>query len=244
MKLTGHCILITGGSAGIGLSLAKRLVEKGNTVIIASSNIHRLHQAVQACPALIAYPCDLHNPDGIDEFARTMVQAHPDLDILINNAGIQFNYDFLQETDVRNQIYREIQINLTSTIQLCSNFLAHLTTKPNAAIVNVSSGLGLVPKKSAPVYCATKAAVHLFTKSLRYQLEATNVKVFEIIPPLVDTEMTAHRGKGKISPDQLASEFIQGFERDRYEMLIGKTKLLSLLQRISPSLADKILKNG
>ncbi|NQX59193.1 SDR family oxidoreductase [Paenibacillus qinlingensis] len=244
MKLTGHCILITGGSAGIGFSLAKRLVEKGNKVIIASSNVNRLDQALQACPALIAYPCNLENPAEINEFTRTILLAHPDLNILINNAGIQFNYNFLQDPDTSSKINREIQINLTSMIQLCSNLLAHLTTKPNAAIVNVSSGLGLVPKKSAPVYCATKAAVHLFTKGLRYQLESTNVKVFEIIPPLVSTEMTAGRGKGKISPEQLAHEFVQGFERDRYEILIGKIKLLRMIQRISPSLADKLLKHS
>lgn len=99
-----------------------------------------------------------------------------------------------------------------SYLYFSSNFLAHLTAKPNAAIVNVSSGLGLVPKKSAPVYGATKAAVHLFTKGLRYQLEATRVKVFEIIPPLASTEMTERRGKGKISSEQLALEFVRGFE--------------------------------
>ncbi|NOU66564.1 SDR family NAD(P)-dependent oxidoreductase [Paenibacillus sp. LMG 31461] len=244
MKLTGHCILITGGSAGIGLSLAKRLAEKGNKVIIASSNVNRLDQAIQACPALIAYPCNLENPADVHNFTQNVLKAHPDLNILINNAGIQLNYDFLQEPDPSSKINREIQINLTSTIQLCSNFLTHLTAKPNAAIVNVSSGLGLVPKKSAPVYCATKAAVHLFTKGLRYQLEATRVKVFEIIPPLVSTEMTEGRGKGKITPDQLVNEFVRGFERDRYEILIGKIKLLRMIQRISPSLADKLLKNG
>ncbi|KRF05484.1 hypothetical protein ASG89_20360 [Paenibacillus sp. Soil766] len=244
MKLTGHCILITGGSAGIGFALAKRLVEMGNQVIIASRNGNRLEQAVQACPALIAYPCNLENPADIDIFTQEVLKAHPDLSILINNAGIQLNYDFLREPDTSNKINREIQINLTSTIQLCSSFLSHFTKKPHAAIVNVSSGLGLAPKKSAPVYCATKAAVHLFTKSLRYQLEATNVKVFEIIPPLVSTEMTEGRGKGKITPDQLVDEFIQGFERDRYEILIGKVKLLRLIQRIYPSVADKLLKNG
>lgn len=244
MKLSQQVVLITGGSSGIGFALAKRLVEKGNKVIIASSNRDRLDQAVRACPALIAYPCNLQNPDEITAFTRDIVLAHPDLNILINNAGIQLNYDFLRESNIHDHIHREIQINLTSTLQLSSSFLAHLTQQSQAAIVNVSSGLGLAPKKSAPVYCATKAAIHLFTKGLRYQLEATNVKVFEIIPPLVSTPMTEGRGKGKISPDQLVDEFIRGFERDRYEIRIGKVKLLSLIQRISPTLADRILKNG
>ncbi|MFD0697913.1 SDR family oxidoreductase [Paenibacillus sp. GCM10027628] len=244
MKLTGHCVLVTGGSTGIGFAIAKRLAERGNKVIIASSSKDKLTQAVQACPSLIAIPCNLEKSEDIPAFTEKLLFEHPDLNMIINNAGIQLNYDLLKEPDIQNKINREIQVNLTSTIQLCSSLLPHFVKQPQAAIVNVSSGLGLVPKKSAPVYCATKAAVHLFTKSLRYQLASTPVKVFEIIPPLVDTEMTKGRGSGKITPDQLVDEFVMSFERDQYEMLIGKTKLLSLINRIAPSLADKIMREA
>jgi short-subunit dehydrogenase involved in D-alanine esterification of teichoic acids len=116
--------------------------------------------------------------------------------------------------------------------------------QPEAAVVNVSSGLALVPKKSAPVYCGTKAGLHLFTKALRYQLEGSPVKVFEIIPPVVDTPMTAGRGRGKISPKQLVEEFMRAFAKNQFEVNIGKVKLLRLINRLLPSLADRIMKNG
>ncbi|MBD0259319.1 MAG: SDR family NAD(P)-dependent oxidoreductase, partial [Cytophagales bacterium] len=102
----------------------------------------------------------------------------------------------------------------------------------------------LVPKKWAPVYCGTKAGLHLFTKALRYQLEGSPVKVFEIIPPVVDTPMTAGRGRNKISPAQLVDEFVRAFANDRPEVNVGKVKMLRLLNRLWPSLADRIMKNG
>lgn len=125
-------------------------------------------------------------------------------------------------------------------MQLINALIPILQKNEHPAIVNVSSGLAFVPKASAPVYCASKAAIHIFTKSLRYQLP--QFKVFEIIPPLVDTEMTKGRGKGKITPQQLVNEFIRSFEKDRWEINIHKVKLLRLIQRVSPALADRIMK--
>ena len=119
-----------------------------------------------------------------------------------------------------------------------------LLRQPESAIVNVSSGLGLVPKQSAPVYCATKAGLHIFSKALGYQLAHTGVRVMEVIPPLVDTPMTAGRGRNKLSPEQLVDEFLRGFARNQREINIGKVGLLRLIQRISPALADRILKNS
>ena len=124
--------------------------------------------------------------------------------------------------------------------KLITLLLPVLNAHSNAAIVNVSSGLGLVPKMSAPVYCGTKAGIHIFTKSLRYQLD--KIKVFEVLPPLVATDMTAGRGKGKISPEQLVDEFIRGFAKDKLEMNIGKVKLLKRINRLVPRLAEKIMK--
>jgi len=117
-----------------------------------------------------------------------------------------------------------------------------LKQNDNAAIINVSSGLGLVPKMQAPVYCSTKAGLHIFSKALRYQLD--HVKVFEIIPPLVETKMTTGRGKNKISPEELAAEFVQAFKCNHYEISIGKVKLLKLLNRVSPLLAENIMRRG
>jgi short-subunit dehydrogenase involved in D-alanine esterification of teichoic acids len=138
----------------------------------------------------------------------------------------------------------ELDINLVSPLYLTKLFLPQLLSQPTAAIVNVSSGLGIVPKQSAPVYCASKAALHSFTKSLRWQLEGSSVKVFEIIPPIVDTAMTRGRGRGKISPEALVEEFWTDFARNRYEIRIGKTKLLFVLQRLMPAIAERIMRPG
>jgi uncharacterized oxidoreductase len=119
-----------------------------------------------------------------------------------------------------------------------------LLRNENSAIVNVSSGLAISPKKSAPVYCATKAAIHNFTKAFRYQMEGTNVKVFEILPPIVETPMTEGRGKNKISSEELVNEFMNDFKKNKEESYIGKSKLLKFINRISPKLSDRILKNG
>jgi len=162
---------------------------------------------------------------------------------VINNAGISNNYTWTDEKDGYNKIANEICVNFTSPMQIIYGLLPILTTKNNSAIVNVSSGLAFAPKKSAPIYCATKSAIHNGTKALRYQIENTTVKVFEIIPPLVDTAMTEGRGKGKITPKQLVDEFIRNFKNDKFEINIGKTKLLRFIQRISPKIADNILKN-
>jgi uncharacterized oxidoreductase len=124
-------------------------------------------------------------------------------------------------------------------------FLPILKKAPQAAIINVSSFLGIVPKKSAPVYCATKAALHAFTKSLRYQLENTSIKVFEIITPLVDTDMTKGRESDmkKLSPESLAKEVLRNLDSDTFEIRPGRTKVVLFLNRILPSLAEKIAKN-
>jgi short-subunit dehydrogenase involved in D-alanine esterification of teichoic acids len=169
---------------------------------------------------------------------------HPDLNVLINNAAIQYNYNFLEEGDIADRVEYEIHLNLTVPVKLCALLLPVLRLQPEAAVVNVSSGLALVPKKSAPVYCGTKAGLHLFTKALRYQLEGSPVKVFEIIPPVVDTPMTAGRGRGKISPEQLVEEFMRAFAKNQFEVNIGKVKLLRLINRLLPSLADRIMKYG
>ena len=174
----------------------------------------------------------------------TVEQRFPTLNVLINNAGIQYNYDFAEASGQMSRISHEINVNLTAPVQLTALLLPHLLTRPEAAVVNVSSGLGLVPKRSAPVYCATKAGLHLFSKALGYQLAGTSVRVMEVIPPLVDTPMTAGRGRGKISPEQLVDEFLRGFARNQPEINIGKVGLLRLIQRLSPALADRILRNG
>ncbi len=244
MKASGNKILITGATSGIGLTLAERFLARGNAVIGVGRRTETLDPLREKYPNLFPFPCDLGSAHGPDDLVLHVKHQHPDLNVLINNAAIQHNYHFLEETDIVDRIGYEIHLNLTVPVKLCALLLPLLRLQPEAAVVNVSSGLALVPKKTAPVYCGTKAGLHSFTKALRYQLEGSPVKVFEIIPPVVDTPMTAGRGRNKIVPEQLVNEFMRAFVKDQFEVNVGKVKLLRLINRLSPSLAERIMKNG
>ena len=244
MKLTENTILITGGTSGIGFELVRQFYELDNKLIVISSNQSNLEKLKTQFPKINILVCDLSIILSVRQLIDKCLSEYSDINIIINNAGIQNNYTWTEEKEGYKKIENEIRVNFTSPMQIIYGLLPILTNKPNSAIVNVSSGLAFAPKKSAPIYCATKSAIHNGTKALRYQLEDTTVKVFEIIPPLVDTAMTEGRGKGKISPKELVDEFIGNFKKDKFESNIGKTKLLRFIQRISPNLADKILKNG
>lgn len=244
LKLTGNTILITGGASGIGLALTEKFIQYGNHIIVVGRDEQKLNQLKVQHPSITTYICNVGNEDELDQLIKQLYDNHPELNILINNAGIQFNYSFIDGNDTSHQVNEEIAINLNAPVLLVSKLLPLLARQRESAIVNITSGLGLVPKKSAPVYCATKAALHMFTKALRYQLENTNIKVFEIIPPVVDTNMTKGRGNNKISPDDLSTQFFIFFKRNRLEVPIGKVKLLIIINRLFPSIAERILKNS
>lgn len=245
MKTTDNTILITGATAGIGLEMAKAFLELNNTVIAVGRNVATLDGLIQQYPdTLFVYTCEFGNREEVKQLASQVEAQHSQLNVLINNAGVQYNYELLQEANLTDKMLQEVEINVNAPLQLIGLLLPMLKKQKQAAIVNVSSGLALVPKKSAAVYCGSKAFIHSFTKALRYQLEGTNIKVFEILPPLVNTKMTAGRGKGKIEPAILVDTFLKNFEGDVFESYIGKTKLLKLLLRISPAIAHKMLKNS
>lgn len=242
MRLQGNKILITGATAGIGEALLNKFLSLDNQVIAVGRNEQKLQELTQQDERITTFACDISKAEDLDKLIMFIEQKHQDTNIVINNAGIQYNYHFAEEPQLMGKIEREINVNFLAPLELIALLLPILETNDNAAIVNVSSGLGLVPKMQAPVYCGTKAGIHIFTKALRYQLEHT--KVFEIIPPLVDTQMTAGRGKGKITPEQLADEFIKAFQKDKFEVNIGKVKLLKFVNRLFPALAEKIMKKG
>jgi uncharacterized oxidoreductase len=244
MKLTDNTILITGGSSGIGLAILKSFYQLGNKIIIVARDIDKLKEVQIQFPEIAIFQCDLTNQTDIDGLIVFIEQNYSNLNMLFNNAAIQYNYDFLTEQNIVNKIDYEVSANLTSTIKLCGLLLPVLLKNENSAIVNVSSGLAISPKKSAPVYCASKAAIHNFTKAFRYQMEGINLKVFEILPPIVETPMTEGRGKNKISPEELVNEFMNDFKKNKEESYIGKSKLLKFINRILPKISDRILKNG
>jgi len=244
MILTDNTILITGGASGIGLALAEALLKEGNRVIVCGRNAARLQEAGQKLPGLITVVCDVSREEDQDRLQKQLQEDYPTLNILINNAGIQRNYHLTDLQDYDGQIREEIAINFTAAVTLTSRLLPLLLRQERAAVVNVTSSLAIVPKQSAAVYCATKAALRSFTHSLRYQLEGTPCKVFEVVPPLVDTAMTQGRGSNKISPQQLASEVLEGLRADRSEILVGKSRLLFLLHRLLPAVVAKIMRNS
>jgi short-subunit dehydrogenase involved in D-alanine esterification of teichoic acids len=245
MKLSDSTILVTGGGSGIGLALAKAYtLHSSNTVIVCGRNAQKLETVHKENPAIVTFPCDIARDQDQLRLIEVVTQKYPNLNILINNAGIQHNYNFPDTHSHTDLIEEEVNINFLAHVKLTDRLLPVLLQQPRAAIVNVTSSLAVVPKQSAPIYCATKAAMHNFTKALRYQLENTTVKVFEIIPALVDTEMTKGRGKGKITPEALAAEALRGIESNKYEIRIEKTKILLALHRLLPSVVERIIRNG
>ncbi|MDH5398273.1 MAG: SDR family NAD(P)-dependent oxidoreductase [Cyclobacteriaceae bacterium] len=242
MRLQGNKILITGATSGIGEALLNKFLLLDNQIIALGRNAEKLKNLAERDKRIIPFSCDISKADELDKLILFLEQNHADTNILVNNAGIQYNYHFAEEPQLLGKIEQEINVNILAPIKLIALMLPMLKANKNAAIVNVSSGLGLSPKKQAPVYCGTKAGIHIFSKALRYQLK--HPKVFEIIPPLVDTQMTAGRGKGKITPEQLVDEFITAFRKDKFEVNIGKVKLLKFINRLSPALADSIMKKG
>ncbi len=200
MNPSGHTVLITGGATGIGFALAKKFQAAGNRVIVVGRSEQKLAAATAALPGISTCAADV---TSAADRAR-LLGTYLDISILINNAGIQYLVPVLESTP--HDIKHELDVNFLSPVLLCRAFLPLLLQRESAAIVNVSSGLALVPKQTASIYCVSKAALHSFSKTLRWQLEGTGVKVFEVLPPVVDTAMTAGRGRAKISPDRLAEE--------------------------------------
>lgn len=244
MRLHDNTVLITGGASGIGLAFATKLLALNNQVLICGRGHEKLTAATRAHPGLIALRCDLTDRGEIATLVDTINTTYPKLSLLINNAGIQLRYRFTDGADHAHDIDTEMDVNFTSHVRLINALLPVLARQTAAAIVNVSSALSLVPKESAPIYCASKAAMHIFSEALRYQLEGGTVQVFEVVPALVDTAMTAGRGRGKIPPAALVDEALRGIARDKFYLKIGKTKLLFALNRLVPSLAKRIIRRG
>lgn len=249
MNLTGRTILVTGGARGVGRELSRQLVGLGAHVVAVGRDRDRLKSfAAEHDAHVSAHVVDLADPEATGAFADELPHLYPELSVAINNAGVETLTDFLHDTPhtTRPVLRREIAVNLEAVVTLSTALLPHLSRQGPAAIVNITSGLALAPKPSAPVYCATKAAVRTFTRALRYQCQdaAPHVQVIDAVLPLVDTDMTRGRGRGKISASQAAEAVISGIRRDTAEIYIGKTKALRTIMRLSPPLGYRILRHG
>jgi len=232
MKISGNTIVITGGATGIGLALTEALIKEGNEVIVCSRNESNLRKAADRLAGLHTRRCDLSSPEGCASMHEWIIDSFPEVNVLVNNAGIQRMIDFRKgpEDLLRHRAedgMDEIDVNLKAYIYLAAHFVPDLMKKKEAAVINVSSGLGFIPMVATPVYSATKAAVHSFSISLRHQLKNTSVKVFEIIPPIVDTDLDKGERKARgqtnrgIPAAEVARVSLEGLKADVYEITIG-----------------------
>jgi uncharacterized oxidoreductase len=188
MQISGNTILITGGGSGIGRALAHRWHDLGNHVIVAGRRREILEETIRGRERMSAAEVDMQDPDSILAFARRVIAENPELNILVNNAGVMRFEDLTSQRDLHDA-EETIITNLLGPIRMADAFVDHLKTRPGAAIINVSSGLAFVPLKRAPTYSATKAAIHSYTVALRAQLNGL-VDVIEIVPPGVQTDLT------------------------------------------------------
>ena len=193
MQTTGNTILITGGSSGIGRALAEAFHKLGNQVIIAGRRVALLDEVTAANPGMASAVLDVANLDSLAPFASGLIRQFPSLNVVINNAGIMKNENLADGSDNTATADDIVTTNLLSVLRLTAALLPHFQKQPHAAVMTVSSGLAFVPLAITPTYCATKAAIHSWTQSLRYQLRNTAVEVLELVPPYVQTELQGQR---------------------------------------------------
>ena len=244
MNTTNNTVFISGGSAGIGLEIAKLFSAKGNKVIINGRNQERLDKALQQLPDASGIQCDITNEADTNTLVEKVKAEYPHLNVLINNAGAAHVYNLLTESvNAHEKAQDEMLTNYVSIIRLNEQLLPLLQKQKEAAIVNVSSIVGFVPGALA-TYSASKAALHSYTQSLRIALDkiSSSVKVFELMPPLVDTEFSALiGGHNGIPPAEVAKQFFIAFEQNDFEIRVGQTEDMYRLFLSSPSEALKVM---
>lgn len=232
MRLSGNVVLITGGSSGIGLELAKAFIAAGSEAIICARGATRLNAALAETPGLHGKLCDVSNSQQRADLVDWVVERFPRLNVLVNNAGVQRDIDFTNGLGDYLSGDDEIEINLTGPICLSGLLIPHLRAQAAPAIVNISSGLAFAPMANMPVYCAAKAGLHAWSLALRRQLEPKGIKVFEVAPPGLDTDLNregrAKRGgyKAGIGPAEFVASVMTDLQRDAFEIGYGSSAAL------------------
>lgn len=238
MQVSGKTALVTGGTDGIGLEIARLLKAKGATLIVCGRRDELLAKA--RTEGMEAIKADLSNADGCAAFLEAL--GDRPLDMLINNAGMGGNFGPGDPLDLA-LTDQAIFLNLNAPMHLIGHLLPGLLNRPEAAIVNVTSGLAIAPRAGGPVYCASKAGLRSFTQALRHNLKSTHVHVIEALPPVVETAMTAARESKKMAPAECAAQIVDAIESNKAEANVGIVKLLQTVHSISPALARRIMIN-
>lgn len=244
MHTTGHIALVTGGGSGIGLALASALAARNNTVVIGGRDQHKLEQASGAVPALHTTHLDITDEASVQAALADIAARFGGLTMLVNNAGVAHPYRFGDHPGVAEHVADEVTTNLLGTLRVTRLALPLLQRQPTAAIVTLSSVLAYVAAPKLPVYAATKAALHSFSRSLRAQLRDTTVKVFDVLPPLVGTQLAESLPGAKIVPEVVAHAVLDAIAADRYELNVGQTRLVARLSRLAPALADRAVQRA
>jgi uncharacterized oxidoreductase len=243
MKLSNRTILITGGSAGIGLAFALKFKELGNEVIVTGRRSAVLDEVKAKYPTLHTIQSDVADPAQIAALAARVKAEFPRLDVLMNNAGIMLFKNLKAPAADLAGLTAEMNINVGGVVATTSAFIDVLTSN-QGTLINVSSGLAFVPLPPAPIYCATKAAIHSYTQSLRFQLEETGVEVIELMPPAVKTDLTAELSEGGASlmtTDELVKQSFASLKTDALEIRPGQSNTLAWMRRLAPGFINRRL---
>ena len=244
MRTTGNTILITGGSAGMGLEMARLFVANGNKVIITGRDENRLKAAASQLGNVTAIVSDVSKDSDVNALVKRVTNDFPELNVLINNAGRAFAYNLSGGAGAYEKAEDEMMTNYLSVIRLTEKLLPLLEKQAASAVINVSSITAYAPNAYVSTYSATKAALHSYTQSLRLALAGTSVKVFELMPPLVNTEFSSEiGGENGIAPSVVAEDVVNAMTNDRFEIRTGATEDIYQLSLSDPEMAFKAM-NG
>ncbi|HEY32245.1 MAG TPA: SDR family NAD(P)-dependent oxidoreductase [Dehalococcoidia bacterium] len=223
VKTNGNTILITGGATGIGLAFTAKFVEHGNRVIICGRREEKLKEAQIKFPQINTRVCDVSSHSDRETLYEWIKEEYPDLNILVNNAGVQRAIEFKEGINALISGDSEIETNFAAPIYLTAQFMPLLLTQEEAAVINVSSGLRFRAIARMPIYCATKAGIHSFTESLREQLRDTRIEVFEVVPPRVATSLGREPDviSGGIPPSDMADALLLALKNNEFEIIVG-----------------------
>ena len=242
-SLEGRTVLLTGASSGVGRALLRQLAAKNCRVVAWSRR-----PSERVAGDVVHEPVDLSDMGAIDAALDGVMERHPELSVVVNNAGVAERANFLKDdpTALDADAEAQIAVNLRAPIRICQHLFAPLSRRESAMIVNNTSGVAVAPTRWQPIYCATKAGLRSFTYSLRYQAETAGdrLKVVEILLPMVESEMTAKAKRTKMPADKAAERILRGMEKAEPEIWVGQAALLRRIAGVSPSLARTLLKKA
>lgn len=245
MTTTNNTVLVTGGGSGIGFEIARRFLAAGNNIILTGRNEAKLKEAVAQLSGAEYLVADVTNRAEVANLVIQLTSTYPNLNILVNNAGKAYKHLLDQAVDTQALAREEMETNYLAAVHLTDLLLPHLKQQQEAAIINISSIVGFVPALSIPTYSASKAALHSYTQALRLTLAGTapQVRIIEVMPPLVDTAFAAALQGDKIKPRQVADELWTALENNQTEVHVAGTAKLYELFLQSPAAAARAL-NG